>query len=300
MPALSDYTSGTITLTIGSTAFTGSGTGWLAAGFREGDTILGIEDNAGVEYVIASITGNGAGTLTQEWEGATGTYAYRMRYMADGARVTAQARNLIELLGNGNLQAEAGIDGTGGNWLSYYTGAGTKARTALTAFARSLLDDANAAAFYATLGQIPNAQVGNNLPPDKAFRRGNILGTVSQTGGVPTGSVIERGSNANGEYVRFADGTQICIKAYEATVAIETSYSGVYIGTEIWDFPAAFAGISPVVTSEARTVSGGSVFWHSSANRSIVATPETEFFIVSPNNRTLPLRIRVMAIGRWF
>ena len=38
-----------------------------------------------------------------------------------------------------------------------------------------------------------------------------ILGTVSQSGGVPTGAVIERGSNANGEYVKFADGTMICL-----------------------------------------------------------------------------------------
>lgn len=46
--------------------------------------------------------------------------------------------------------------------------------------------------------------------PAQAFRRGNILGTVSQSGGVPTGAVIQRGSNSNGEFVRFADGTQIC------------------------------------------------------------------------------------------
>lgn len=31
-----------------------------------------------------------------------------------------------------------------------------------------------------------------------------IAGTVSQSGGVPTGAIIERGSNANGEYVRYA------------------------------------------------------------------------------------------------
>ena len=46
-----------------------------------------------------------------------------------------------------------------------------------------------------------------------AFRRGTLLGTVSQSAGVPTGAVIERGSNANGEYVRYADGTQICTTA---------------------------------------------------------------------------------------
>lgn len=113
MPALSDYTAGTITLTNGSTAFTGAGTGWQAADFREGDTILGIEANGGDQYVVEAITGNAAGTLTQPWEGASGTYTYRMRYLADGARVTAQARELIELLGNGNLQALAGLTGPG-------------------------------------------------------------------------------------------------------------------------------------------------------------------------------------------
>lgn len=37
-----------------------------------------------------------------------------------------------------------------------------------------------------------------------------ILGTVSEVDGVPTGAVIESGSNANGNYVKFADGTMIC------------------------------------------------------------------------------------------
>ena len=50
----------------------------------------------------------------------------------------------------------------------------------------------------------------NALPVAELYRRSNILGTVSQLAGVPTGAIIERGSNANGEYVRFADGTQIC------------------------------------------------------------------------------------------
>ncbi|NUH63868.1 DUF2793 domain-containing protein [Sulfitobacter sp. S0837] len=45
---------------------------------------------------------------------------------------------------------------------------------------------------------------------DYAYGPGNLIGAVSQTAGQPTGAVIERGSNANGDYVRFADGTQIC------------------------------------------------------------------------------------------
>ena len=42
------------------------------------------------------------------------------------------------------------------------------------------------------------------------YGQGNILGTVSQSGGVPTGAIIENGSNANGEFVKYADGTMIC------------------------------------------------------------------------------------------
>jgi len=113
MPALSDYVAGTITLTNGSTDFTGTGTGWLAADFREGDTIFQVAGQTQWDAVIASITSNTAGTLALPWGGANGTYAYRMRYMADGARVTAQARNLIELLGNGNALAFAGLTGPG-------------------------------------------------------------------------------------------------------------------------------------------------------------------------------------------
>src|SRR5690606_15811578 len=56
------------------------------------------------------------------------------------------------------------------------------------------------------------------MPASQAYRQGNILGTVSQSGGVPTGALIQTGSNANGSYVRYADGTQICWGAVTGTV----------------------------------------------------------------------------------
>ncbi|AXI44766.1 hypothetical protein C1J03_01185 [Sulfitobacter sp. SK012] len=37
---------------------------------------------------------------------------------------------------------------------------------------------------------------------------GNMVGTVSQDAGTPTGAVIESGNTANGDYIRYADGTQ--------------------------------------------------------------------------------------------
>lgn len=124
MPALSDYLSGTISLTNGSVDFTGTSTGWLLAGFKEGDTIIDITGATEYMGVIATIDANGAGTLTKAWEGPTLVdVAYRMRYQPDGARVSAQARNLIELLGNGNVLALAGLSGSA-NQVPMFTGPG--------------------------------------------------------------------------------------------------------------------------------------------------------------------------------
>jgi hypothetical protein len=44
------------------------------------------------------------------------------------------------------------------------------------------------------------------------YHTGNILGTVSQSGGVPTGALIQYGSNANGEFWRYQGGMQIVRK----------------------------------------------------------------------------------------
>lgn len=72
------------------------------------------------------------------------------------------------------------------------------------------------------------------------FGQQNILGTVSQTGGIPTGAIIEQGSTSNGEYVRFADGTQEC-----RTTLVALPGSGV-----VWTFPVMFSE-APVVTGNA-------------------------------------------------
>jgi len=74
-------------------------------------------------------------------------------------------------------------------------------------------------------------------PWRELYHTGNVLGTVSQSGGVPTGALIERGNNANGSYVRYADGTQECW-ARTLPQALGEAMR--------WDFPVAFS--SPPTT----------------------------------------------------
>lgn len=161
MAALSDYTSGRISLANGSTTVTGTGTLFNVAKFREGDT-LQIQN---LTAVIASVNSDTSLRLTAPWTGTTLTNAvYRARYLPDGARVTAQATTLIELLGNGNLQSIAGLTGAADKGLMF-TGAGTAGLFDLTTLARTFLSRSTGAGMYGDLGEIPNAQLPGRLRP---------------------------------------------------------------------------------------------------------------------------------------
>jgi hypothetical protein len=85
----------------------------------------------------------------------------------------------------------------------------------------------------------PNTNSDRTLSlPDAAgemYAQGNIVGTVSQSGGVPTGAIIERGSNANGEFVKYADGTLICTRTGSITVTANTKLDVA------WTYPSTFA-----------------------------------------------------------
>ncbi|MFK0092869.1 hypothetical protein [Pseudomonas sp. NPDC090592] len=82
-----------------------------------------------------------------------------------------------------------------------------------------------------------------------AFNRANILGAVGQSAGVPTGAIIQRGSNANGEYVRYADGTQICWASRSSASAAAGGYADVS-----FTLPIAFASSVYTATCQATPV----------------------------------------------
>jgi hypothetical protein len=126
--------------------------------------------------------------------------------------------------------------------------------------------------------------------------QGSLLGTVSQAAGVPTGAVIERGSNATGSYVRFADGTQICTTANAGTAACSTANGSVFSSSAgTWTFPMAFAG------SAAEISLSGSV---STADRWVcvgaTSTSAASWKQRAAATSSTQLETRLMAVGRWF
>lgn len=141
---------GTVTLTSGSTAFTWAGTSLVSAGIQAGDEIK-LPDKAMV-LTIATVTSATEGTLTDNCPAAAegSGQAARVRYQSDLSRVAAQTRQLIELLGTGNVSALSGLTGAADR-LPYFTGAGTMALAAITSAARGVLDDSNVDAMRETL-----------------------------------------------------------------------------------------------------------------------------------------------------
>lgn len=124
----------------------------------------------------------------------------------------------------------------------------------------------------------------------------HIVETVSQASGVPTGGIVERGSNANGEYVRFADGTQLCW--HTLTVANPTTASGSLFWTSAnttWTFPVAFsvAPQSQITALVSDRVSG--------ASKTVAeSTTAVGFRVWTSTTLTGNVVVSLFASGRWF
>lgn len=131
------------------------------------------------------------------------------------------------------------------------------------------------------------------LPDGKDFfNQGNIVGTVSQSDGIPTGAVVERGSNANGEYIRFADGTQICRMLVAPMSATEDT---------IWTFPAVFFSSDMFVHGMTNGSGTTLAYLLGLGNPSGSSTPVRNFLINTAGSITRSTAgVRVVAIGRWF
>lgn len=131
------------------------------------------------------------------------------------------------------------------------------------------------------------------------FYRGNIVGNVSQSAGVPTGAIIQRGSNASGEFVRYADGTLDC------WISINIPNGNVAAGgfTQLaggWSFPAAFVSGSIPFVAPALHGSYASAYrvgFDSTSNTSV-----PNIYIENGRSATTPTpgSLNLLAKGRWF
>lgn len=134
----------------------------------------------------------------------------------------------------------------------------------------------------------------------EAFTTQNAVGTVAQSSGVITGAIIERGSNSNGEYTRWADGTQICTHVSPAlrTCSTQAASGGFYFASvsDTFIFPAAFAAdprVHPHTTGQVNYFSWG-------VNNSSPSPTNSGSLIICSGLNGAQAYLGYTAVGRWF
>lgn len=137
-----------------------------------------------------------------------------------------------------------------------------------------------------------------------ALQKTEMVGAVYQSGGEPAGAVIERGSNSNGEYTKFADGTLKCWFTQPTAVTTDTPSGGAtslyFSSAEKFTFPATFVGGKPTVAPSAYLstphIAGSASSWPSIRDCSMTGVSIT---LIS-NTQSAAAYLGYIAIGRWF
>jgi len=223
---------------------------------------------SGANADITSITGSAASLTTSRNISATGDATWTVGF--NGA---ANATAAITLASSG---VSAGTYGS------------------VTVNAKGLVTSASAVTPVANGGTARNtvALFLGDLQTAGAYGKTNILGTVSQSAGVPTGSVIERGSNANGEYVKYADGTLICTGTIATFAMGATTSTGQAIA-----LPATFINTNYAVSIFGTPGTSADVYGFTQ-----VGTKTTTSFVGTYRNGATAQNITNTAwsaIGRW-
>lgn len=149
----------------------------------------------------------------------------------------------------------------------------------------------------------PTAAIGTNTTQlaTMAALQARILGTVSQSGGVPTGAIIESGTNANGTYVKWADGTMMC-RRREAVTRTLNGVNGALFGSaspeSALSWAQTFTGV-PEVNVSATGDGTVAAIWAGIQTATASLTPTGIMYAVT-SQASKNYSITYTAWGRWF
>lgn len=105
----------------------------------------------------------------------------------------------------------------------------------------------------------------------------------------------QKGSNSNGEYVKFPDGTMICRFRQDTDIAISTAFLGGFRSSGItWTYPESFVDVPDVSGIPTGATASGIC-------GSTISSSSALYFVLAFSSQTSATRqVHLTAIGRWF
>ena len=114
--------------------------------------------------------------------------------------------------------------------------------------------------------------------------------------------IVESGSNTNGSWTKWADGTMIVNKTVLGTANITNAWGSLYVSAEInlGDFPVAFIEMPTIVVSPQTQTGTQYMLAGQGGSGYGTETNAGNVALVRPNSRTgVAYRLEVMAKGKW-
>ena len=184
---------------------------------------------------------------------ALATFTTFGRSLVDDADA-ATARTTLGLAIGTNVQAYdaelaaiAGIT-SAADALPYFTGVGTASTTTLTSFARTLLDDVDAAAMRTTLGVGTGSGTVTSVGGTGTVSGLTLTGTVTTSGSLTLGGTLSiNGGNWSGTDLAVVDGGTGASSASAARTNL-----GLAIGTDVQAYDAELAAIAGLTSAADR------------------------------------------------
>ena len=114
-------------------------------------------------------------------------------------------------------------------------------------------------------------------------------------------NIIESGSNSNGNWIKYADGTLICTRSIEKQIPCTATWGSLFYGfdSDAYNFAQEF--ITPPLLYLFAYQRLSSSFWLSNYYNTIITTTEFHnYAIMRPTSaEAVAYTLNVLAIGRW-
>lgn len=249
---------GTVSVQTGSTTVVGASVDF-AASSRVGDSFIGPD---GVNYEVANVASATVISILPAYKGPTiSGAAYAIMPVQGYDKMLSDAFNGL----NNQFGPKLAALGTTGN--------------------------------YEVL-PVDKGGTGNTTGTAAKLASSAVVGVVSQSGGQATGAILETGSNANGTYIKYADGTLIAWKTVPTTTGSNIATGALWKSAvqNAGSLPAAFVGTPAVLCDGTDGAGGGWVAQELFGS----ATTWGAFSTRNSFQNNAAGSLYLLAVGRWF